>query len=123
VEKHLFRKAFDGLLPDDVMWRRKEAFSDGVSGHDRTWVQIIKEYVDTRVSDLEFRVANGIHKYVHNPPYDKESYYYRSVFERHFPGKGRAETIPYFWRHPFCEGVLDPSARLLKDVYVAENQN
>ena len=122
VEKHLFRKAFEGLLPDDVLWRRKEAFSDGVSGHDRTWVQIIKEYVDTRVSDVEVSIANDLHKFKHNAPYDKESYYYRSVFDRCFPGKGRVETIPYFWRHPFCEGVLDPSARLLKDVYAAENQ-
>ena len=123
VEKHLFRKAFDGLLPDDVLWRRKEAFSDGVSGHERTWVQIIKEYVDQRVSDVEVSLANDLHKFKHNAPYDKESYYYRTVFERHFPGKGRAETIPYFWRHPFCEGVLDPSARLLKDVYAADNQS
>jgi len=122
VEKHLLRRAFEGLLPEDVMWRRKEAFSDGVSGHDRTWVQIIKEYVDQRVSDVELSVANELNKHKHNAPYDKESYYYRTVFERHFPGGGRAETIPYFWRHPFCEGVLDPSARLLKDVYSAENQ-
>jgi asparagine synthase (glutamine-hydrolysing) len=123
VEKHLFRRAFAGLLPDDVLWRRKEAFSDGVSGHERTWVQIIKEYVDKRVSDVEVSIANDLNKFNHNAPYDKESYYYRTVFERHFPGKGRAETIPYFWRHPFCEGVLDPSARLLKDVYTAENQS
>ena len=122
VEKHLLRRAFDGLLPDDVLWRRKEAFSDGVSGHERTWVQIIKEYADKRVSDVELTLANDMNKFKHNAPYDKESYYYRSVFDRHFPGKGRAETIPYFWRHPFCEGVLDPSARLLKDVYAAENQ-
>ena len=122
VEKHLLRTAFCGLLPEDVMWRRKEAFSDGVSGHDRTWVQIIKEYVDTRVSHTEFSVANELHKFKHNAPYDKESYYYRTIFAQCFPGGGRAETIPYFWRHPFCEGVLDPSARLLKDVYVAENQ-
>ena len=122
VEKHLLRTAFEGLLPEDVMWRRKEAFSDGVSGHDRTWVQIIKEYVDTRVSDVELSLANDLHKFEHNAPYDKESYYYRTVFERHFSGKGRAETVPYFWRHPFCDGTLDPSARLLKDVYVAENQ-
>ena len=123
VEKHLLRRAFDNLLPEDVMWRRKEAFSDGVSGHERTWVQIIKEYVDKRVSDTEVSLANELQKFKHNAPYDKESYYYRTVFERHFPGKGRAETIPYFWRHPFCEGVLDPSARLLKDVYSAEKQS
>ena len=122
IEKHLLRKAFGSLLPEDVMWRRKEAFSDGVSGHERTWVQIIQEYVDKRVSDTEFTLANELHKFNHNAPYDKESYYYRTVFERHFAGNGRAETIPYFWRHPFCEGTLDPSARLLKDVYSAENQ-
>ena len=122
VEKHLLRRAFEGLLPDDVLWRRKEAFSDGVSGHDRTWVQIIKEYVDKRVSDVEVSLATDLHKFKHNAPYDKESYYYRTVFDRCFPGKGRAETIPYFWRHPFCEGTLDPSARLLKDVYTAEKQ-
>jgi asparagine synthase (glutamine-hydrolysing) len=122
IEKHLLRKAFGSLLPEDVMWRRKEAFSDGVSGHERTWVQIIQEYVDKRVSDTEFSLANELHKFKHNAPYDKESYYYRTVFERHFAGNGRAETIPYFWRHPFCEGTLDPSARLLKDVYSAENQ-
>lgn len=123
VEKHLLRKAFRTLLPEDVMSRRKEAFSDGVSGHERTWVQIIKEYVDKRVSDTEVSLANELHKYKHNAPYDKESYYYRTVFERHFSGKGRAETIPYFWRHPFCDGILDPSARLLKDVYIVENQS
>jgi len=116
VEKHLLRTAFEGLLPEDVMWRRKEAFSDGVSGHERTWVQIIKEHVDARVSDV---TADD---FKHNAPYDKESHYYRTVFTKCFPGGGRAETIPYFWRHPFCEGVLDPSARLLKDVYSAENQ-
>ena len=122
VEKHLLRRAFDGLLPDDVLWRRKEAFSDGVSGHERTWVQIIKEYVDKRITDVEVSIANDLGKCNHNAPYDKESYYYRSVFDRHFPGKGRAETIPYFWRHPFCEGTLDPSARLLKDVYSSGEQ-
>ena len=118
VEKHLLRTAFEGLLPEDVMWRRKEAFSDGVSGHDRTWVQIIQEYANKRVSDVE----TELQKFKHNAPYDKESYYYRTIFAQCFPGKGRAETIPYFWRHPFCEGVLDPSARLLKDVYAAINQ-
>ena len=70
--------------------------------------------VDARVSDMTAAIK-------HNAPYDKESYYYRTVFAQCFPGKGRAETIPYFWRHPFCEGVLDPSARLLKDVYSSEN--
>lgn len=111
IEKYIFRKAFDGLLPDDILWRRKEAFSDGVSGHERSWFQIIRDYVDMKVTDEEYNTyKNGCLKTEHNVPYDKESYYYRTVFERFYPGC--EQTIPYFWRHPFCE-EKDPSARLL----------
>jgi asparagine synthase (glutamine-hydrolysing) len=111
IEKYIFRKAFEGLLPDDILWRRKEAFSDGVSGHERSWFQIIRDYIDTKVSEDEYNAyKNGCLKTEHNVPYDKESYYYRTVFERLYPGC--EQTIPYFWRHPFCE-EKDPSARLL----------
>jgi len=111
IEKYIFRKAFEGLLPDDILWRRKEAFSDGVSGHERSWFQIIRDYIDTKVSEDEYNTyKNGCLKTEHNAPYDKESYYYRTVFERLYPGC--EQTIPYFWRHPFCE-EKDPSARLL----------
>jgi hypothetical protein len=54
IEKYIFRKAFSGLLPDDILWRRKEAFSDGVSGHERSWFQIIRDYIDTKVTDEEY---------------------------------------------------------------------
>ena len=124
IEKYLLRKAFqtdtdtdtdgaDGpLLPDDVLWRRKEAFSDGVSSADgRTWVQMIKEYSDRVITDSEYNNKNNHLYSLYNPPYDKESLYYRRVFETIYEGRG--DTIPYYWRHPFCEGVLDPSARLL----------
>jgi len=115
MEKYLLRKAFqnEGLLPDSVLWRRKEAFSDGVSSADggKTWVQMIKEHSEFMVSDNEFNNKNNYMYSVHNPPYDKESFYYRRVFECIYEGRG--DTIPYYWRHPFCEGVLDPSARLL----------
>jgi asparagine synthase (glutamine-hydrolysing) len=111
IEKYIFRKAFEGLLPDDILWRRKEAFSDGVSGHERSWFQIIRDYIDTKVTDDEYNAyKNCCLKTEHNIPYDKESYYYRTVFERVYPGC--EQTIPYFWRHPFCE-EKDPSARLL----------
>jgi asparagine synthase (glutamine-hydrolysing) len=122
MEKYLLRRAFqgeNGLLPDDVLWRRKEAFSDGVSSADggRTWVQMLKEYADRVISDTEFE-NKGHHLFsLHNPPYDKESFYYRRIFENIYEGRGH--TIPYYWRHPFCEGVLDPSARLLS-FYTAE---
>ena len=111
IEKYIFRKAFNGLLPDDILWRRKEAFSDGVSGHERSWFQIIRDYIDTKVTEDEYNAyKNSCLKTEHNIPYDKESYYYRTVFERLYPGC--EQTIPYFWRHPFCE-EKDPSARLL----------
>jgi asparagine synthase (glutamine-hydrolysing) len=123
MEKYLLRKAFqnEGLLPDNVLWRRKEAFSDGVSSADggRTWVQMIKEHSERMVSDMEFNNKNNYMYSVHNPPYDKESFYYRRVFETIYEGRG--DTIPYYWRHPFCEGVLDPSARLLSFYVSSDN--
>lgn len=122
MEKYLLRKAFQGsgLLPDDVLWRRKEAFSDGVSSADggRTWVQMIKEYSDRVIADAEFQNKAHYLYSLYNPPYDKESFYYRRIFENIYEGRG--ETIPYYWRHPFCEGVLDPSARLLS-FYVSDH--
>jgi asparagine synthase (glutamine-hydrolysing) len=121
MEKYLLRKAFesDGLLPTDVLWRRKEAFSDGVSSQNgRTWIQMIKEYVDRIIPDAEFNNRHNTLYSLYNPPYDKESFYYRRIFESHYDGRGR--TIPYYWRHPFCEGILDPSARLL-DFYVSSD--
>jgi asparagine synthase (glutamine-hydrolysing) len=122
IEKYLLRKAFDGqgYLPDDLLWRRKEAFSDGVSGNSgRTWVQMIKEHVETKVSDVEYgayvktitELKNRIQN-EDNLPYDKESFYYRKIFENFFPEKSD-NAIPYYWRHPFCSNI-DPSARLLE---------
>jgi asparagine synthase (glutamine-hydrolysing) len=123
IEKYLIRKAFqnDGLLPDDVLWRRKEAFSDGVSSQNgRSWIQMIKEYTNSIVSDADFNNKNHYLYKLYNPPYDKESFYYRLVFETIYDMRG--ETIPYYWRHPFCKDVLDPSARLL-DFYVTDTVN
>ena len=112
IEKYIFRKAFDGLLPDDILWRRKEAFSDGVSGHERSWFQIIRDYIDTKVTNEDYNKYKEFIEYTHvyNAPYDKESFYYRTIFEKLY--LGCEKTIPYFWRHPFCE-EKDPSARLL----------
>ena len=118
IEKYIFRKAFNGLLPDDILWRRKEAFSDGVSGHERSWFQVIRDYIDTKITNEDYNKYNDFTKYtdVYNAPYDKESFYYRTVFEKLYPGC--EQTIPYFWRHPFCE-EKDPSARLLT-IYKSE---
>jgi asparagine synthase (glutamine-hydrolysing) len=108
MEKYLFRKAFEEYMPHDILWRRKEAFSDGVSSTERSWFQIIKEFVDKKYSDEEYEELRK--KYTWNMPYDKESLFYREIFEKYYPNK--ADLIPYFWRHPFST-QLDPSARLL----------
>jgi asparagine synthase (glutamine-hydrolysing) len=119
IEKYIFRKAFSGLLPDDILWRRKEAFSDGVSGHERSWFQIIRDYIDTKVTDEEYEKYKEFNEFadIYNTPYDKESFYYRTSFEKLYTGCER--TIPYFWRHPFCK-EMDPSARLLQCYKVEE---
>ncbi len=109
MEKYLFRKAFEDYMPHDILWRRKEAFSDGVSSTERSWFQIIKEFVDKKYSDEEYEVLRK--KYTLNMPYDKESLFYREIFEKYYPNK--ANLIPYFWRHPFST-QLYPSARLLE---------
>jgi len=119
IEKYVLRKAFDGtkLLPDELLWRRKEAFSDGVSGHSRSWFQIIKEFVDAKIPDNEYEERRS--KFTYLQPYDKESLYYREIFEKYYPN--REKLIPYFWRHPFTT-QLDPSARLL-DVYKKDERD
>jgi asparagine synthase (glutamine-hydrolysing) len=108
IEKFLLRKAFTGCLPPDLLWRRKEAFSDGISSEERSWYTVIREHVDALYSDEEYRVRRK--KFTHMTPYDKESLWYREIFERSYPGQ--ALVIPYFWKHPFTR-EKDPSARLL----------
>ena len=108
IEKKILREAFHDLLPDELLYRRKEAFSDGVSSHERGWFQIIKEYVDEIYTDENCEIKKM--SYIFNQPYNKESLYYREIFEKYYNERG--DVIPYFWKHPFCEEV-DPSARLL----------
>ncbi|MBT4155255.1 MAG: asparagine synthetase B [Candidatus Marinimicrobia bacterium] len=112
LEKYLLRKAFDGhgLLPDNVLWRRKCAFSDGVSSQKNSWHQIIKTFIDEKISDAEFnRESVAI---THCKPMLKESYYYRKIFESHF--EKNEKLIPHFWM-PNWTTVIDPSARELQD--------
>jgi len=108
MEKYILRDAFRDVLPPELLWRRKEAFSDGVSDVSRSWFQIIREFVDKKISDDEFE--EKCKNYMYLKPYDKESLYYREIFDKYYPGK--AHMIPYFWRHPFSDNQ-DPSARLL----------
>jgi asparagine synthase (glutamine-hydrolysing) len=110
MEKYLLRKSFENenIIPDEVLWRPKEAFSDGCSSETRSWHKIIQEYVDKLITDEEFN--NNKNKYKINPPLLKESYFYRKIFESHYNNQGN--IIPYFWL-PNWSDISDPSAREL----------
>lgn len=109
-EKYLFRKAFDKeYLPSEILWRRKEAFSDGVSKKSRSWYEIIGEKVKKQ-KDIKFDIAI---EYPFNPPQSLEQLYYRTIFEMIYPNFGY--VIPYFWM-PKYVNANDASARTL-DIY------
>ncbi|GAA65388.1 asparagine synthase [Pseudoalteromonas sp. BSi20311] len=90
IEKHILRAGFDGYLPDEVLWRQKEQFSDGVG---YSWIDTLKEYVNEQVTDQE--LANAKFKYSINTPDSKEAYFYRRIFESHFPGDASANCVPH----------------------------
>jgi len=110
MEKWFIRKAFDGLglLPDEILWRKKEAFSDGVSSTEKSWFKIIQDHVNSIISDEEFKDKG---QSMVPKPYLKESYYYRKLFDTFYPG--RADTIPYYWLPRWSGETMDPSARVL----------
>jgi len=118
VEKYLLRKSFSGtgLIPEDIIWRPKEAFSDGVSSRAKSWYEILQESIDSQVSDDMLNAA--AEKYPVNTPYSKESYYYRQVFSQHYPDHDH--LIPYLWMPKWTPGANDPSARTLQH-YDANN--
>lgn len=111
-EKWILRKAFEdtGLLPNEVLWRRKEAFSDGVSGKEKSWYQECQERALEEVGEWEERAK----KLVYMPPHTPEAYYYRALFETFYKGLGTA-VVPHYWM-PQWTAATDPSARTL-DVY------
>jgi asparagine synthase (glutamine-hydrolysing) len=111
--KYLLRHAFekDRLLPDEILWRQKAAFSDAV-GH--SMVDDLKAYAEARYSDGEFEELRR--RYDYCTPFTKESLLYRELFERYYPGQAR--MIPDFWMpNRSWEGcnVSDPSARVLSN--------
>jgi asparagine synthase (glutamine-hydrolysing) len=103
-EKYLLRKCFVGWLPDEVLWRKKEAFSDGVSTYERSWYQVIAEHVATL--DL-----SDIPECTYLPSLSNESKWYRSLFDDVYPNRER--LVPYYWLPRWCGTVTDPSARVL----------
>lgn len=118
VEKHLLRSAFDStdLLPKSILWRHKEAFSDGVASAKKSLFQVIQELVDSKWSDD--MLDKECSKYSHCTPTTKEALYYREVFEKNFPNQGH--FVPYFWM-PQWTDAKDPSARFISH-YAANKQ-
>lgn len=112
IEKYTIRQAFSGynIIPEVIINRPKEALSDGVSGTDKSWYQIIQTHIESLVSDEEYE-ANR-YKYTYCPPFTKESYYYRKVFCKYF-GEERTNVIPYYWMPKWSPETKDPSARVL----------
>jgi asparagine synthase (glutamine-hydrolysing) len=119
-EKHLLRSAFSNyqdannmpLLPDEVLWRTKEAFSDGVSKTTRSLYQIIQEHVS------KIYISKN-KEYSHLPPETLEQEYYREIFESKY--NNLEKIVPYFWMPRFIDGATDASARTL-DIYKKINQ-
>lgn len=110
VEKHLLRDAFKGLnlIPDDILWRRKEAFSDGLTSIKKSWYSSLQEHLESEVNDSQLEKANKT--FPHLTPRSKEAYYFRQVFEKHYPG--RAEWLSHYWMPRWIDAT-DPSARTL----------
>lgn len=117
MEKYLIRKAFanDNVIPNEILWRRKNAFSDSVSQINRSWSDIIKEHIDTKVSDHEYLSHKD--EFAFHPPKTKEAYYYRTIFTKYY-GKHQNLT-PYQWLPKWSGDILDPSARKLS-IYDAD---
>jgi asparagine synthase (glutamine-hydrolysing) len=121
IEKALIREAYmeSKLLPEKVLLRMKEAFSDGCSSNEKSWFTCIQEHVNTLITDDEFETRSKT--FEHLPPTSKESLYYRELFEEYY-GKENVKVIPAFWLPKWSGNVKDPSARVLK-VYQDNNQN
>jgi asparagine synthase (glutamine-hydrolysing) len=90
IEKWLLRKAFEDYLPPSICWRQKEQFSDGVG---YSWIDTLKKVTEERVSDAQFAAAAK--RFPINTPMNKEEYYYRSIFAKHFPSETAARTVPH----------------------------
>jgi asparagine synthase (glutamine-hydrolysing) len=125
IEKGVLREAFAGALPDSILWRQKEQFSDGVG---YAWIDGLRAHAESHVSDREFAAA--ARRFPINPPASKEAYFYRDIFEQHFPGNACAETIPggksiacsssaaIAWDPAFASAA-DPSGRAVAGVHHA----
>ena len=123
VEKKILREAFSDMLPESIVWRQKEQFSDGVG---YSWIDTLKMMAEESVSDDEMAHAD-VHFQI-NPPRNKEEYCYRRIFEKHFPSESAARSVPSVpsvacstaealaWDAAF-QGKNDPSGRAVAGVH------
>lgn len=123
IEKRILREAFEGLLPDEILWRQKEQFSDGVGYN---WIDTLREVAASQVSDEQMEKA--AERFPINPPQNKEEYHYRTLFEEHFPSESAARSVPSIpsvacstaealaWDKSF-QNQNEPSGRAIKDVH------
>ena len=123
IEKAVLREAFAGALPEAILWRQKEQFSDGVG---YGWIDGLKAHAGQVVSEREFAAAAA--RWPHNTPATKEAYLYRALFEKCFPGEACAATVPggksiacsspaaLAWDPGFA-GRADPSGRAVQGIH------
>lgn len=123
IEKHILRKVFEDYLPESVAWRQKEQFSDGVGYN---WIDTLREVAERKVSDRQ--MAHAAERFPINPPMSKEEYWYRTMFEEHFPSASASQTVPSVpsvacstavaleWDASF-KNKVDPSGRAVKTVH------
>lgn len=123
IEKKIVREAFADMLPYNVAWRQKEQFSDGVGYN---WIDTLRAITAETVSDEQ--MAHAAERFPINTPMNKEEYYYRSIFEEHFPSKSAALSVPHEasvacstaialeWDKAW-KGKNEPSGRAVKDVH------
>ena len=123
MEKKILRQAFSDMLPEEVAWRQKEQFSDGVG---YSWIDTLKRITSEAVTDEQ--MAHAAERFPVNPPLNKEEYYYRSIFEEHFPSESAARSvnqeasvacstaIALEWDAAF-KNMNDPSGRAVKGVH------
>ena len=90
MEKRIVREAFEDMLPEEVTWRQKEQFSDGVG---YSWIDTLKKITSEAVTDEQ--MAHAAERFPINTPLCKEEYYYRSIFEEHFPSESAARSVPH----------------------------
>ncbi|WP_375236077.1 asparagine synthase B [Winogradskyella sp.] len=123
MEKWVIRKAFEDMLPESVAWRQKEQFSDGVG---YSWIDTLKDIVEQEVTDKQ--LANAKFRFPIQTPTNKEEFYYRSIFEQHFPSDTAALSVPQEasvacststaleWDEAF-KNMNEPSGRAIANVH------